>query len=176
LLAGATLDGEWFNATAFAIARDREARRKRPRRLSTADFYETYEVTLTPITPWRDLLPDEYRSRVRELCDEIEREGRIARNGKPPLGVRTILETPLDRRSDLPSQPWLAGRRKLICWADPRTHEARDYVDRHWVFQRAFRAAARSYMGGHRDAEFPAEAFLPSLWPRVECHPQLAPD
>ena len=166
LLSGASLVGEWFDATAYAVARDRERRKTRPCTIAKTAFYEPYEVTLTPIAPWQALSPSEYRRRVRALCDEIEAEGRIARDGKPPLGVKAVQDIPLDRRSELPAQPWLAGRRQMICWSDVHAPETREYVDLYWEFQRAFRAAARALRRGQRTPAFPARAFQPPVWPR----------
>ena len=171
LLAGSKLKGEWFDATAYAVARDRQSRKKRSRVATKAGFYRTYEVTLAPICPWKDLSAEEYRKRIRGLCAEIEEEGRVTRAGRPPLGARGIRRIPLSHRSELPAQPWLADRRQMICWADARAPETREYVDRHWVFQRAFRAASMTYLAGDVAAKFPAGAFRPPVWPPLERPP-----
>jgi REP element-mobilizing transposase RayT len=173
LLAGTPLAGEWFDATAYAVARDREARRLHPQPVSRSAFFKAYEIRLSPIAPWVGLSTEQYRERVRDVCDEIEAEGRIARRGRPPIGARTVQQVPLERRSALPALPWLSGRRRMICWADPRAPETREYVNRYWEFQRAFRAATLAFVGGDRNAEFPAGAFPPPVWPRPGCHAEL---
>ena len=177
LLSGANLTGEWLDATAYAVARDRERRKVHPKPVLKARFYRTYEAVHTQIAPWSNLSPEEYRDRIRALCDEIEREAEKARGGRPPVGTKAVMEMPLETRSELPTQPWIMGRRRMICWAQGATEEARAYVDRHWTFQQAFRTASLSYLAGDRGVAFPAEAFLPSVWPlRRQRQDRLRPD
>ena len=161
LLAGTPLRGDWFNSTKWTIARDAERRKKRPKAVKKNDYYESYELTLTPIAPWKDLSPDKYCEKISELVDEIVEEGKVARNGRKPLGVKAILQIPLNYKSELPVQPWFENRRRMICWSDPKADETKSYLKRYWRFQREFRAASDAFLAGDLTVEFPPGAFRP---------------
>jgi REP element-mobilizing transposase RayT len=161
LMSGSRMIGEWLHGTALGRAQDAQSRRKRPKPVRKADFYETYEVKHVPIPAWAHLSAEDYKVRVRRLVDEIVEEGRIARGGKPPLGVKAVLAIPLNHRSDLPPQPWFEKRKRLICWGDPRDAEVQQFIDDYWTFQRAFRAASKAFLEGDGSAVFPRYAFKP---------------
>ena len=161
LLAGTPLRGDWFNSTKWTIARDAERRKKRPKAVKKNDYYESYELTLTPIAPWKDLSPDKYCEKISKLVDEIVEEGKVARRGRKPLGVKAILQIPLNYKSELPVQPWFENRRRMICWSDPKADETKSYLKRYWRFQREFRAASDAFLAGDLTVEFPPGAFRP---------------
>ena len=161
LLSGSTLKGEWLDSTAWTRTRDAEKRKKHPKPVRKNDYYRSYEVRFAPIPAWAELTASEQRQRVRIVVDEIVEEGRKARNGAPPLGVKAIQEIPLDCRSDLPPQPWFEKRHHMICWADPRSPEVQDYLERYWEFQNAFRQASAAFLNGELNVEFPPGAFRP---------------
>jgi hypothetical protein len=164
LLNGSRMVGEWLNGTAYGRAKDAQSRRVHPKPVRKAAYYEKYEIRHTPIPPWAGLDPEEFRNRIRALVDEIIEEGRIARAGKPPLGVKAVLAIPRDHTSDLPAQPWFEKRKRMICWGNPSDPEVCEFIDRYWSFQRAFRAASRAYREGDLAAAFPAHAFRPGYF------------
>jgi hypothetical protein len=161
LMTGSTIKGEWLDATSWARQRDAQKRRKHPKPVRKNGYYLQYEVRFAPIPAWSGLDAAEYRTRVRALVDEIIEEGRVARNGRKPLGAKRIMAVPLDHQSELPPQPWFEERRRMICWADPRSPETRAYLERYWAFQREFRAASAAFRDGELDAQFPPGAFRP---------------
>jgi hypothetical protein len=142
------------------------------------DYYLSYEVRFAQIPAWADLSPSQYRQQIREIVDEIVKKGRIARDGRKPLGAKQIMQIPLIQRSELPPQPWFEDRRRMICWADPRAPETRDYLDRYWAFQRAFRAASTAFREGELGTDFPPGAFRPITYrrapPRLDQPPALS--
>ena len=156
---------------AWCRARDAAGRRANPEPVRKVDYFKTYQVELEPIPAWRHLSESERRQRVRTMCDEIEEEGRLARNGRKPVGVKAILATPLDCRTALPPQPWFEQRRRMICWADARAPETRTYLDRYWAFQRAFREASAALRAGQLTAPFPPWSFRPVCY----CRPTAPP-
>jgi AcrR family transcriptional regulator len=127
-----------------------------------SDYTTEYIVELAPIPAWQHLDEAARRGEVRRLVDEIEDEACVARAGRPVCGVQAVLRVPLERRTQLPTQPWFERRRRMICWSHPNAAETRAYLDRYWDFQRRFRVAART--GEHSRAVariFPAGAFAP---------------
>lgn len=160
-LAGeAQLQGVWFDGTAFARAMETQSRRARPVRLAKGDFQRKYEVRFSAIPAWADLDVAMQRSEVRRLLDEIEREGEVARAGRPPMGRRRICRIPLDHRSELPEVPWYRRRRRLVCWASPHAPETKKYIADHRAFQEAFIEASKADAEG-RAALYPPGAFVP---------------
>jgi hypothetical protein len=155
------LKGEWLDATGWTRARDAERRKQRPKTVRKSDYFRSYGVRLSPIPVWEALEPSEQRRRVRELVGEIEEEGRVARNGRKPLGAKAVMKASRERRSKLPAQPWFEDRHHMICWADPRSAETQAYLSRYWAFQRAFRSASAAFRAGSLDIDFPAGAFRP---------------
>jgi hypothetical protein len=84
------------------------------------------------------------------------------------------MRTPMNHKSELPPQPWFEERRRMVCWADPRSLETKAYLDRYWHFQRAFRSASAQLLAGKLDVEFPPSAFRPVTRDSPLCglHPQ----
>ncbi len=163
VLAGAAIRGEWFDATSYSRAHDASTRSTRPTTVRRADYYRSYEVALAVLPVWSKLSDAQRRDRARELLDRIEALGRRARGDRPPLGAKRIIRTPLERRTDLPQVPWFQRRRRMICWADGREPQAREYIAAHWQFQRAYRAASIRFREEDTGIEFPEWAFLPRL-------------
>ena len=167
LLRGSTLKGEWFEGTKYGKKTDTQSRTKYPKPIRKNNYWRTYEVPLTTIPPWQDLEPQEVRTKVKEMVDEITEEARIARNGRKPLGKKRILNMPVDTRSTLPRPPWFEKRKAMVAWPARGSKEARQttraYLDDYWSFQRAFRDAANKLKEGVLDVVFPKGAFRPGL-------------
>jgi len=179
------LSGTWFDGTAAAINRARErykAKRRaakakaskpdkkatRPKRcdakklkMDPRSFEATYTVEVTQLPPWAELSAADYRAQVAQLCDEVAKEAYVARKGKPVLGKRAILSTPIDTAFDLVVPPWLEGRKSLICWVGLDNGETEKYIEEYWEQQRWFRAASDAYLAGDLTAAFPPWAFRP---------------
>ena len=162
LATGATLKGTWLNATAYSRAADAESRKRRPESISKDGYATDYEVHFKSIPAWRDLDPEAQRHKVRRLVEEIIEEGAATRNGRPAIGPCRVRRTPLERRTDIPKPPWLARRKRMICWAAEHAEETRRFVDAYNDFQRSFRLSAIE--DKLRTPAFPRGSFAPGKW------------
>lgn len=160
------LTGTWFDGTAFAVAKAHERQKLVPNlsRVRRERFERTYTVRIDKLPSWETDTDDEYRARAVELCDEIVQEAHVARAGKPVLGVRGILATPIDKQFNLHLPSWAEGRRHKTCWEATDGGETADYVEAYWSYQRAYRLAADAYRAGKLDVVFPPGSFRPPVY------------
>ena len=164
LRSGVAEVGRWLEGTLFGRKRDVENRKKNPQPVDRDEYYKEYEVDYAPIPAYSHLTAEEYRGWIGEMLDGIAAEWREMRGGKPVLGVKYVLSISLKHRSDLPPPPWFEQRKRLICWADPRAPETREYIDRYWAHQRAHAAASKTYCAGDRTVVFPPSSFRPLVY------------
>lgn len=157
--------GRWFDGTAYGKALFRRLSRKRrtapPNR---RDFERETKFSFAKLPAKADLSDQAYQHWVKEIVGEIEAEAAADRHrtGRKLLGRRRILRIPRHTRSALPRPPWYENRRRMVCWAARWARATRDYLDRYWAFQRAFRQASQRLLAGELEAPFPAGAFRPS--------------
>ena len=153
LLEGETLEGHWFDRTAFFRAKQRDSGARED------DHRHGYEVPLTPLPAWAHLDTEAYRERVAKLVAAIEEETAAMhrRQGTRPLGMRKVrTRHPFDRPKNLVRTP------------RPRVHaatkaERRHFVEGYRAFYSAYREAADRLAKGERDVEFPIGSFPPAL-------------
>jgi len=148
---GKPLQGRWLNQT----RKYRSELKGEDRPLS--DFEELEECTLVPLPCWRHLSPDEYRNRVTEIVDEIERETleRHKEENTAPRGITHVLtQDPHHRPNSVKSSP--------APWIHARTREARDAYRRAYAwFLAEYQEASRKFRNGQLEVEFPPNCFLP---------------
>ncbi len=164
LLSDEPMRGQWLNATAFGRALRRQRRRRSPKPVDRKRFLTSMDVRLAKIPAWSMLSDQEYRHKVAQLIDGIVRHARAERGGRRPLGAFAIRHQRRNLRRDLPKPPWWEDRRRMICWANPKAEQTREYVARYWRFQRAFREAAIELRNGRVDPVFPPGAFKPTSY------------
>ena len=166
LTAGKARRGTWFDGTGYGKAHHAQLACVTPKPVSRRDFEVEYSLTLSRLPSCQDMAVDRYRAFVADLVVEIAKEAALERegSGKRVLGVRRILSTPRERRSELPRPPWYEGRRKMIVWAARFADATRAYLRRYWEFQRSFREASRRLRDGEITARFPSGAFRPSVF------------
>jgi len=159
LLHGTPLTGRWIDR-----ARESAALRKR-RPGDPPSFVTLEELHLAPLPCWKGLSEYQLLSRVRELIEDIEREGRSReqRASQPPLGRELVL------RQDPRHEP-----NRLKKGPAPIAHAAsraaRDaLLGAYRSFVAAYRQAAERLRSGALDALFPAGAFPPALPFRHAC-------
>jgi hypothetical protein len=151
LLAGTDLEGKWFDRTA-----EYEARR-RGETIAAGRFATPERVVFSPLPCWSALDAAVYRERVRTLIDSLVAEGRRARNGRPVLGKKAILDQhPHDKplHSDRSPAPAVHAASKEI-WILLRVA--------YWEFVAAFREAAHRLRCGDQLVRFPPGAFPPAM-------------
>jgi REP-associated tyrosine transposase len=165
ILSGRPMEGVWVDRAGFYNAG--RGKGKKPR---LVDFEEGETLELSPLPCWAHLSPEDYRQRVREMVEEIERETaehhRVA--GTRPAGRRAVLaKSPFHRPARAKRQP-----APLVLAA---TREARKRIrDAYREFVKQFRAAAERLMAAHPAFGFPEGAFPPAL-PFVRPGPILEP-
>ena len=151
LVAGLERTGVWFDGTGYGRALHRWLARpgaaKRPSRRS---YQRAVTMAFDKLPALAHLDDAYYRSHVREVVEEIEREAAAERRatGRRLVGRRAILRTPREKRSSLPRPPWFELRRRMICWADRWASATRAYLEAYWRFQRAHRAASMRFLAG----------------------------
>ena len=163
LITGLPLKGTWLNATGYSRALDAQSRTRRPKTIAKSDFDVHYEVKFAAIPAWESLDEGARQTEIQRLIDEIVVEGHAARAGRPVLGARRIRRIALDRRTELPRQPWFKRRRRLICWASPSEPATRRFLLAYWRFQNGFRTAAIED-ARHRAPVFSVGSFAPGRW------------
>ena len=149
LLAGAALEGTWFDRTA-----EYEARR-RGELVGDGDFATSERVVFSPLPCWSMADARIYRERVAAIVRRIVEDGRQQRGGRAVLGKRAILaQDPHDRplHSDRSPAPAVHAASKEI-----RVMLRAAY----WRFADAFREAAHRLRRGDRLVRFPPGAFPP---------------
>ena len=151
LLDGSVIQGTWFDRSAAHAA----GRRRAP--TLARDFASTETVKLTPLPCWRHWTEERRRAVIGELVVDIERESKVRRNGRPPLGRAAVLrqhphQVP-DRCKHSPAPAFHVA-----------TAEAyRLLREAYRVFVNAFRTASERLRSGYRLVEFPEGSFPPAL-------------
>jgi transposase IS200 family protein len=151
LLAGAALEGTWFDRTA-----EYEARR-RGKLVGHGDFATSERVVFSPLPCWSMADAGIYRERVAAIVRRVVEDGRQQRGGRAVLGKRAILaQDPHDRplHSDRSPAPAVHAASKEI-----RVMLRAAY----WRFADAFREAAHRLRRGDRLVRFPPGAFPPPI-------------
>lgn len=153
LLEDRPLAGRWIDRTLEYTA----ARRRL--RLDAEAFATVETARLSPLPCWKDLPESRRRSFVRELVEEIEREGRVdaRRTGRPPLGLAVVV------RQDPRHEP-----NRLKKGPAPLAHAATRGArialrEAYRTFLAAYRHAADRLSSGALDMLFPRGAFPPAL-------------
>ena len=161
VLEGKPLKGHWFNRT-----REFQARCSR-KEYSPLEFAEEETLVLSPLPCWTHLSEAQYRDRIEELVEEIEKEAAAERKNKQdtPPAVETIpRKDPHFRPQHLkrsPAPPFHAA-----------TKAAREAMRQAYgLFLGAFRDASEKLKSGDRGARFPIGSFPPGL-PFVRALPQ----
>ena len=175
LRSGVPETGRWFEGTAFGRKQDVENRKKNPQPIDREEYHTTYEVDYAPIPVRAAMAAERYRQWIGEMLDHIAAEWREKRGGVPVSGVAHARSTPLDHTTELPPPPWFEERKRLVCWADPRAPETRDYLDRYWAHQRAHTEASKLYRGGDLAVRFPPSSFRPLIFEPPEPPPAEEP-
>lgn len=145
--------GVWHDRT----AQYRASQRVGGKDLKPSDFTQRHlRVRLSPLPAWRHLSPEARRRAISGLIEEIVREGRIARDGRPVLGVKALL------RQDPLEAPETVEKR-----CAPQCHAASREVRLALLgelkeFAVAFRAAAKALLQG-QPLSFPPGSFPPGL-------------
>ncbi len=154
LIEGKPLQGIWISRTAQWAAR-----RRKGADASDAAHSEELELHLEPLPCWSGLPEHEWRQRVADLVEDIEREGRSrhVRKGTVPLGRRRVRKV----------HPHHAPEK--VAWSPQPFEIARDPRRRRELRQAfsavvaAYRAAAERLSKGDRTARFPEGTFPPGL-------------
>jgi REP-associated tyrosine transposase len=165
LLSGRPLEGIWVDRSGFYNAG--RGKGKPPR---LVDFEEPETLELAPLPCWAHLSKEQYRRRVRELVEEIEKEtaDRHRAAGTRPAGRRAVLrKSPFHK----PESP----KRRPAPLVLAATKEARQRIRTAYrEFVQKFRAAAEHLKEANPELGFPEGAF-PSDLPFVRGRPILQP-
>lgn len=163
LLTGRNLQGTWLDASGYARARDAEKHRRKPRHVKRSTYISKRTVAFRPLPSWSHLDRARRQAKIQALLKEIEEEAREerAQTGRTVKGPRAVVATSREHRTRLPKIPWLARRRRMICWANQADPAVIDYVQRYWAFQEAFREASLLFHSGSNDAQFPEQSLYP---------------
>ncbi len=167
LMTGAPMTGLFFNGTSYSRAVDAERRRRTPLQVRKADHCIHYEVVFSTMPAWRAFTTEQCQREVRRMVEEIVAEAAKTRAGRPVLGRKGVLRTPLHQRSELPEVPWLQRRRVVVCWSDPNAPETLEHLARYRRFQHEYREAA-SEDGRKRGLAYPQGAFIAGQWAPME--------
>ncbi len=164
-MSNGTLCGKWFDASGFARAVDAQRGRAKPLIVKRADYIAKRKISFDAIPAWTHLPRGERFARARKIIADIVQKARETRRktGQVVLGVRRILQTPLDRISQLPALPWYEQRRRMICWANRRHPATKRFIALYWKFQDDFLSASAAYRAGDIAAPFPLRSFLPGI-------------
>jgi hypothetical protein len=153
LLEGEVVTGRWIDRTL------EQAASRRRRRVDLETFVTSETLRLAPLPCWRALSERERLGRLRELVEEIEREGRIQsqRTGQVPRGSEFVLrQDPRHEPNRLKKGP--------VPVAHAASRAARDALrEAYTTFLGAYRHAADRLRAGALDARFPEGAFPPAL-------------
>jgi len=155
LLEGEVVTGRWVDRTLEQTA----LRRRRP--VEPEAYVSVETLGLAPLPCWTALPDRERRRRLRELVEEIEREGhsQSRRTGQVPCGREFVL------RQDPRHEP-----NRLKKGPAPLAHAAsraaRDALrEAYAIFVAAYRCAADRLRSGALDSRFPEGAFPPPMPP-----------
>jgi len=151
LVTGEPFSGIWMNET----EKYRSELRGEDRPLS--HFQEREQCSLTHLPCWAHLPANEYRQRIRDLIEDIERETleRHTKENTEPAGRAFVLaRDPQERPNSVKTSP--------APWIHARSKKARDrYRQAYAWFLAAYREASRQFREGHLVVEFPPGCFPP---------------
>ena len=142
----------------------RQRKRVRPSPVRRIEFFDDCELQLTPIPEWQPLETSERCERAAAMVEDIVEEGRVARKGRPALGVKAICRQRLTQRGSIPPPPWWEDRVRMVAWDDPAAPEVRSYLQQYWEFQFSFRFASSRFLAGELTARFPDRSFRPGMF------------
>jgi len=131
------LRGRWLDGTSYAKALFVD--KLRGRRTDRAQFESDVEVRLDQLPALRDNTPEQYRSVLMDIMEEIH--GAEQSDEKSVVGAKRLASTPIDRRSEVAPTPWLHRKHLMVAWADHSDPICIDYVGRFYDYQQCFRAA-----------------------------------
>jgi len=164
LLEGRELSGIWYDRTSQFNAR----RRGEPARDS--DHATRERVAFQQLPCWSHFSPEQYRTAIAELIEEIEAETQRAHEAAvtQPLGASTVL------RQDPHQRPARSSRSPA-----PRFHAAtrevrRSLANAYALVYAAYQQASIRLRQGLGPAEFPTGCFPPRL-PSLDVPYQLVP-
>ena len=152
LVDGEPLAGYWCDRTAQHAARRCGEDR-------TSSRFATREVlNLSPLPCWQHLSSEDYRQRVVDLVESIEREARAerARTGGKVLGRKAVLDMPpLHRPARIAKSP-----APLVHAASAAARQA--FREAYRQFANAFRTAAETFRPRDLTTLFPGGCFPPA--------------
>ena len=158
LLGGEEVVAYWASAAA------RRRARRRGESTDARDCGKEYRIKFAPLPGLEQLSPAERRRVIAEVFDDIAEEARIARGGRPALGVeKVVMPQPLDPHH-LDEKP------------GPVVYTSSDIEEKEFLatraeFIRRFRECSRELSEGKRDVAFPPGSLPPNLpfvpWPLV---------
>jgi REP element-mobilizing transposase RayT len=158
LLTGRRLEGCWFDRT-----REYQARR-RGRRFNRYTFAEEMGVEFGKLPCWSHLSESQYRSRIGEIVEQIEREANAApteRGARLPSAATCRKRI---RRQHPHTRVLGEGTRRPAPAVHAHRKRAREKLLRAIAdFVAAYRVAARRLREGDRRARFPTGCFPPHL-------------
>jgi len=156
------LVGKWIDRTkkcrleAKAQSKKAKAEGKKVRR---QDYTSTLTLQLAKLPCWEHLPDAEYRKRVKEIIQRVEREAELERE---PRGVEVVgqaaicLHDPQTRPNEVESSPaplvHAASKRERLAWREAFS----------WFLEQ-FRDASERLRNGDRLAPFPEGCFPPGL-------------
>ena len=168
LLHRETTVGDWFNSTAYKIAKrnHERAKAKDGRRVRKSDFHESLPVKLSPISAWRSKSPDARQKRISAMIDDLCKRAAKKRKltGTKILGVKKVIQSPISQRVTPPQPPWWQERRRQItAWAKLSDKLTQKYLQVYWEFQKAFRIASERQKTTKKSI-FPLGAWAPAKY------------
>jgi len=166
LLHGDTIAGEWFNSTAYKVAKrnSERAKVKKKPRIQKRDFYESLSVKLSPISPWRSNSSPTRQKKIALLVDALCKQAAKKRKaaGVKVLGAKKVIQLPISHRVTPPPPPWWQNRRRQItAWAKFSDKLTQKYLRAYWKFQKTFRVASERLKRGTKSV-FPIGAWAPA--------------
>jgi len=146
----------------WASAADRRSARRRGESEDARDCGKEYRVVFTPLPGLERFSVDERRAVVAETFDDIAREARIARQGRPSLGHAAVLAPqPLEPR-EIEESPG------PVVHATSET-EQEEFLATRALFIDEFRKSSRRLSAGELDTAFPPGSLPPNRpfvpWP-----------
>jgi hypothetical protein len=112
-------------------------------------------IRLTPIAPFRALSPEEHRGQIERLIGEVVDEARLARDGKPCLGLRRILDVD-------PFEPIALEKTRRPLAHATSIEAVLDFKAARAAHEEAFRRATGRLREAGRPVPFPHDSFPPS--------------
>jgi hypothetical protein len=152
--------GTWVNRTELRLLRN--AARASDTQVSEADATSYYRVELEQLPCWAQLSAEQYKQRIRSLCNDIREQAAQARvrTGHTVLGAKRLLRLSPHHRPDSvarsPAPPIHCRDSRLRLW----------FVEAYKAFVDAYKAAYRRLHQVAISGEFPPGGVSPT---RVVC-------